>query len=81
MASMVQLEPTVPLAVKNPDALMLPQLAVQFTGALAVNCWVWPCAVFAETGVMIMGETSVMLAAADDPEPSFAVAVTVQLPG
>ncbi len=40
IASMVQVDPTVPLAVKSPVGLMEPQVAVQVTWAFAVNCCV-----------------------------------------
>jgi hypothetical protein len=76
--SMVQLEPTAALAVNRPPVVMDPHLAVQVTGALAVNCWVFPCGVLAETGDMVMGETIVTLAVAA-PLPLVAVAVTVQV--
>ena len=78
MPSMVQFEPTVPLAVYSPLALMVPHFAIQVTGMLAVNCCVWPCGVLAETGVITMGDTTVTLALAL-PLPSVAVAVTLQV--
>jgi hypothetical protein len=43
-----------------------------------VNCWVFPCGVFAETGVITIGETTVTLTVAL-PLPSVAFAVTVQV--
>jgi hypothetical protein len=45
---------------------------------LAVNCWVLPCGVFADTGVITMGDTTVTLAVAL-PLPSVAVAFTLQV--
>src|SRR3954470_4678584 len=75
---MVQLVPTVPLAVYRPLALMVPHLAVHVTGMLAVNCCVCPCGVFADTGVMMIGETTVTFAVLV-PLPFVAVAVTVQV--
>jgi hypothetical protein len=65
--------------VKSPVEEMVPQLAVQTTGRFAVNCWVWPCAVVAELGVIVMGE--VMLAVEDAVAPVLAVAVTTHEPG
>jgi hypothetical protein len=53
-------------------------LAVHVTGMLAMNCWVCPCGVFADTGLMTMGETTVTFAVLL-PLPFVAVAVTVQL--
>ena len=64
IASMVQLVPTVPLAVYRPVELMVPHFAVHVTGMFAVNCWVCPCGVFADAGVMTIGETTVTLAVA-----------------
>ena len=58
---------------------MVPQLAVQMTGAFAVNCWVWPCAVVAELGAIVIGE--VMLAAVEAVAPVLAKAVTTHEPG
>jgi hypothetical protein len=75
---MVQLDPTVPLAVKRPDALMVPHFAVQVTGMLAVNCCVLPCGVLAETGVITIADTTVT-AALTLPLPFVAVAVTLQV--
>ena len=57
---------------------MVPHFAVQVTGILAVNCWVCPCGVLAETGVITMGETTVTVAEAA-PLPLVAVAVTLQV--
>ena len=74
--SMVQLVPTVPLAVYRPVELMVPHFAVQVTGMLAVNCCVCPCGVFADGGVIVMGEVTVTLDVAL-PLPLVAVAVTV----
>jgi hypothetical protein len=78
MAAMVQLDPTVPLAVNRPVALMLPHFAVHVTGMLAVNCCVFPCGVLADTGVITIGDTTVTLAVAL-PLPLVAVAVTLQV--
>lgn len=76
IASMVQLVPTVPLAVKRPVALMVPHLAVHVTGIFALNCCVCPCGVFADTGDMTIGETIVTLAVLL-PLPLVAVPVIV----
>jgi hypothetical protein len=78
IASMVQLVPTVPLAVNRPVELMVPHLAVHDTGMLAVNCWVCPCGVLADGGVMMIAETTVTFAVLL-PLPFVAVAVTVQV--
>jgi len=78
IASMVQLDPTVPLAVKRPAALMVPHFAVQLTGILAVNCCVLPCAVLADTGVMTMADTTATAPLAV-PLPLVAVAVTLHV--
>jgi hypothetical protein len=59
---------------------MVPQPAVQVTGALALNCCVCPCGVVAETGVITIGETTLTLAVAL-PLPSVAVAVIVHTLG
>jgi len=75
---MVQLDPTAPFAVKRPLALITPHLAVQVTGWLAENYCVVPCGVFAETGVIKIGETTVTFAGAL-PLPSAAFAVTEQV--
>jgi hypothetical protein len=78
IASMVQLVPTVPLAVYRPVALMVPHFAVHVTGMFAVNCCVCPCGVFADTGVMMMAETTVTFAVLV-PLPLVAVPVTVHV--
>ena len=78
IASMVQLVPTVPLAVNKPLELMLPHFAVQDTGMLALNCCVCPCGVFADTGVITIGDATVTLAVAL-PLPFVAVAVTLHV--
>jgi len=78
IASMVQLDPTVPLAVKRPAALMVPHFAVQLTGMLAVNCCVLPCGVLADTGVMTIADTTLIEALAL-PLPLVAVAVTLHV--
>jgi hypothetical protein len=77
IASIVQLDPTGALAVKSPPAVIVPHLAIHVTGMLAVNCCVFPCGVFAEAGVMTMGETTVTVAV-ELPLPLVAFAVTVQ---
>jgi hypothetical protein len=76
--SMVQFDPTGPLAVYSPAEVMLPHLAIHVTGTLAVNCCVLPCAVLAEMGVITIGETIVMDALAL-PLPLVAVAVTLHV--
>ncbi len=78
MASMVQLDPTAPLAVYRPVELMVPHFAVQVTAMLAVNCCVLPCGVLAETGVITIGETTLIVAVAA-PLPLVAVAVTLHV--
>jgi hypothetical protein len=78
MASMVQLEPAVPLAVYNPVELMVPHFAVQVTGMLAENCCVLPWGVLADDGVITIGETTLTVAVAL-PLPLVAVAVTLQV--
>jgi len=45
IASIEQTDPGVPLAVKRPDEVIVPQVALQVTGALAENCCVLPCGV------------------------------------
>jgi hypothetical protein len=72
--------PTAAVAVNSPEAVIDPHAAVQVTGALAVNCCVWPCGVVADTGVITMGETTFTLAVAL-PLPFVAVAVIVQTLG
>jgi len=74
--SIVQYCPTLPLAVKRPAGVMLPQDVIQETGALALNCCVCPWGVVAATGVMVIGETTFTLAVAL-PLPSVAFAVMV----
>jgi hypothetical protein len=78
MPSMVHEVPAAAVAVKRPAAVMVPHLALQVTGADAVNCCVAPSAVVAETGVITMGET-ILRAALALPLPFVAVAVTVQV--
>ena len=75
--SIVQLVPTGALAVYNPPAVIVPHFAIHFTGALDVNCCVFPCTVRAETGVIVIGDTMFTLAV-DAPLPFVAVAVTIQ---
>ena len=74
----MQLVPTVPLAVYRPVELMVPHFAVHVTGMFAVNCCVCPCGVFADGGVITIGDTTVT-AAATLPLPLVAVAVTLQV--
>jgi hypothetical protein len=74
IASIVQLDPTGALAVKSPPAVIVPHLAIHVTGMLAVNCCVFPCGVFAEAGVMTMGDTMSTSAVAL-PLPLIATAV------
>ena len=76
--SIVQFVPTVPLAVYKPLGLIVPHLAVHVAGTLALNCWVPPCGVLADTGVITIGDTTVTFAEAL-PLPSVAVAVMVQV--
>ena len=78
IASMVQLVPTVPLAVYRPPELMVPHFAVHETGIFAVNCCVFPCGVLADVGVMVIGEVTVTLAPTL-PVPLVAFAVTVHV--
>ena len=78
IASMVQFDPTVPLAVYRPVELTVPHFAVQDTGILAENCWVCPCGVLADSGVITMAEITVTAALAL-PLPLVAVAVTLQV--
>jgi hypothetical protein len=78
IASMVQLVPTVELAVYRPLELMVPHFAVHETGMFAVNCWVFPCGVLADDGVMVMAEITVTLAVTL-PLPFVAFAVTVHV--
>jgi hypothetical protein len=68
--------PTGALAVYRPPLVIVPHLAVHVTGALAVNCWVCPWGVVADTGVITMGDTTFTLAVAL-PLPLVAVAVMV----
>jgi hypothetical protein len=75
--SIVQDVPTAAVAVKSPPAVIVPHFALQITGAEAVNCWVCPGDVVAETGVITIGETIVRLDVAV-PLPSVAVAFMVQ---
>lgn len=79
MPSMVQCEPTVPLAVYTPPAEIVPHFAVHDTGMLAVNCCVAPSGTDADTGVITMGETSVSAAVAVLPSEPLAVTVHVVL--
>ena len=58
--------------------MIVPHFAVHVTCMFAVNCCVCPCGVFADAGLMMMGETTVTLAVLL-PLPFVAVAVTVQL--
>jgi hypothetical protein len=74
---MVQSVPIAAVAVKRPPEVIVPHFAVQFTGMEAVNCCVDPCGVVADTGVMTIGETTVISAVAL-PLPPVAVAVTTQ---
>lgn len=78
MPSMVQFDPTVPLAVKRPVALIVPHFAVHVTGMLAVNGCVFPCGVLADAGVITIGEITFTIALAA-PVPFVAVAVTLQV--
>lgn len=57
---------------------MVPHFAVHVTGMFAVNCCVFPCGVFADVGVMVIGEVTVTLAVAL-PLPLVALAVTVHV--
>jgi hypothetical protein len=75
--STVQKVPTDPAAVKRPPAVIEPQPAVHATGTLAVNCCVIPRGVVADTGVIMIGETTVTVAV-ELPLPLVAFAVTVQ---
>jgi hypothetical protein len=76
--STVQGVPIAAVAVKRPLEVIVPHLAVQLTGAEAVNCCVDPSGVVAETGVMTIGETTVIFDVALSP-PLVAVAVTSQV--
>ena len=78
IASIVQLVPTVPLAVYSPLALIVPHFAIHVTGMFAVNCCVFPCGVFADVGVMVIGDVTVIFALTL-PLPLVAFAVTVQV--
>jgi len=75
---MEQLVPTVPLAVYSPVEVMVPHFAVHVTGMFAVNCWVLPCGVFADGGVIVIGDVTVTLAVTL-PLPLVAVALTVHV--
>jgi hypothetical protein len=74
----VQDLPIAAVAVKRPPEVIVPHCTVQFTGLEALNCCVDPCGVIAATGVMMIGETTVIFAVAL-PLPSVAVAVTTQV--
>ena len=69
VAVIVQAPPAATEAVKRPPAVMLPQLAAQVTGALAVNCCVRPSAVLALAGEMVMGEVTVAVVDAELAAP------------
>lgn len=69
-----------PEAVYRPVELMDPQAAVHLAATFSRNCCVFPCGVFAPTGVMRYGETTLTVAVAL-PLPFVAVAVTVQVRG
>ena len=60
--------------------MIVPHAAVQVTGAEALNCCVLPCGVLAETGDMIIGETTITFVVPVAP-PLVAFAVTVQVAG
>jgi hypothetical protein len=70
--------PIAAVAVKRPPDVIVPHFATQVTGTEAVNCCVDPSGVVAATGVMTIGDTTVMFAVALSP-PLVAVAVTAQV--
>ena len=74
----MQYVPIAAVAVKRPPAVIVPHFTVQFTGTEALNCCVDPSGVVAATGVMMIGDTTVISAVAL-PLPSVAVAVTTQV--
>jgi len=78
IASIVQFVPTVPLAVYSPVEVIVPHFAIHVTGMLAVNCCVFPCGVFADVGVMTIGDVTVTFAVTL-PLPLVAFAVTVHV--
>ena len=78
IASIVQLVPTVALALYRPVVEMEPHLALHVTGMLAVNCCVFPCGVLADAGVIVIGDVTVTLAVTL-PVPLVALAVTVHV--
>lgn len=70
--------PIAAVAVKRPPGVIVPHFATQVTGMEAVNCCVDPSGVVAATGVMMIGDTTVIFAVAL-PLPFVAVAVTTQV--
>jgi hypothetical protein len=78
---MVHRVPTAEVAVNSPPDVMVPQPALQFTGILAVNCWVCPCGVLTLTGDRMMGDTILAVVDPVAPLPPVAVAVMVHGPG
>src|SRR5450631_311937 len=81
VAVIVQTDPCVVDAVKRPEELMLPQVAVHATAMLAVNCWVSPAPVVVLAGDMAIGEVTVTFALALLPPPYTGMALMVQDPG
>ena len=80
VALMVHALPDVPDAVNSPAVLMLPQVADQFTAVFAENCCVFPCAVAALAGEIVIGDVTVANVEVE-PLPLVDVAVMVHDPG